>query len=113
MSLCVARFFFNDTATTEIYTLSLHDALPIYSIEHGCLLGLEPDLLKVMADGDIYLVPTFTVFTFHATQGNPHAQAEAQGFRQQHIDTVQQALSAGVKVVAGTEIGRASGRERV
>src|SRR3712207_8515362 len=27
--LCV--FFFNDTATTEIYTLSLHDALPISS----------------------------------------------------------------------------------
>src|SRR2546422_2171871 len=26
-------FFFNDTATTEIYTLSLHDALPIY--HHG------------------------------------------------------------------------------
>src|SRR3712207_7674974 len=25
-------FFFNDTATTEIYTLSLHDALPIYLI---------------------------------------------------------------------------------
>src|SRR2546428_6567150 len=24
-------FFFNDTATTEIYSLSLHDALPIYS----------------------------------------------------------------------------------
>src|SRR2546422_8817371 len=32
-SSCVLRnpyfFFFNDTATTEIYTLSLHDALPI------------------------------------------------------------------------------------
>src|SRR2546428_120964 len=27
--LSVAGFFFNDTATTEIYTLSLHDALPI------------------------------------------------------------------------------------
>src|SRR2546426_8006688 len=26
-------FFFNDTATTEIYTLSLHDALPIYHVE--------------------------------------------------------------------------------
>src|SRR3712207_8925308 len=26
----VVFFFFNDTATTEIYTLSLHDALPIY-----------------------------------------------------------------------------------
>jgi len=25
-----ADFFFNDTATTEIYTLSLHDALPIF-----------------------------------------------------------------------------------
>src|SRR2546425_2672746 len=30
-SLCIlpSFFFFNDTATTEIYTLSLHDALPI------------------------------------------------------------------------------------
>src|SRR2546426_9274799 len=28
-----AFFFFNDTATTEIYTLSLHDALPI--CQHG------------------------------------------------------------------------------
>ena len=26
----VCFFFFNDTATTEIYTLSLHDALPIF-----------------------------------------------------------------------------------
>src|ERR1039458_1489912 len=26
-------FFFNDRATTEIYTLSLHDALPIYPVE--------------------------------------------------------------------------------
>src|SRR3990170_8128125 len=30
-------FFFNDTATTEIYTLSLHDALPIYSLVHAQL----------------------------------------------------------------------------
>src|SRR2546423_7875267 len=29
MNTCVYFFFFNDTATTEIYTLSLHDALPI------------------------------------------------------------------------------------
>src|SRR2546425_12727561 len=28
-SILVSFFFFNDTATTEIYTLSLHDALPI------------------------------------------------------------------------------------
>src|SRR3712207_8976375 len=29
VQLCCKFFFFNDTATTEIYTLSLHDALPI------------------------------------------------------------------------------------
>src|SRR5256885_15472100 len=29
-------FFFNDTATTEIYTLSLHDALPIYIVGPLC-----------------------------------------------------------------------------
>src|SRR5258708_39004235 len=34
ISLSYFFFFFNDTATTEIYTLSLHDALPIY-----CLCG--------------------------------------------------------------------------
>ena len=33
---CFFVFFFNDTATTEIYTLSLHDALPIsYAIAAG------------------------------------------------------------------------------
>src|SRR5260370_5621089 len=32
--LSIFFFFFNDTATTEIYTLSLHDALPIYQAGH-------------------------------------------------------------------------------
>src|SRR3712207_7279638 len=31
--LRVKVYFFNDTATTEIYTLSLHDALPIFDID--------------------------------------------------------------------------------
>src|SRR6266540_6179527 len=31
--MCIFFFFFNDTATTEIYTLSLHDALPISSTQ--------------------------------------------------------------------------------
>src|SRR2546427_13105179 len=35
-------FFFNDTATTEIYTLSLHDALPI-SPRTGCHSRRPPD----------------------------------------------------------------------
>ena len=32
----VIFFFFNDTATTEIYTLSLHDALPILTSHPVC-----------------------------------------------------------------------------
>src|SRR6478672_13807188 len=32
---CYSTSFFNDTATTEIYTLSLHDALPISRRGHG------------------------------------------------------------------------------
>src|SRR5260370_37261136 len=37
---CVSIFFFNDTATTEIYTLSLHDALPIsWRAGTGSVLG--------------------------------------------------------------------------
>src|SRR6266487_6960729 len=31
----LSAFFFNDTATTEIYTLSLHDALPIRGTRRG------------------------------------------------------------------------------
>src|SRR5260221_12378262 len=35
-------FFFNDTATTEIYTLSLHDALPIWLSADAGLHGRHP-----------------------------------------------------------------------
>src|SRR3989441_11570131 len=44
MSRCSSFFFFffNDTATTEIYTLSLHDALPIYRHRHSAPRILGP-----------------------------------------------------------------------
>src|SRR5258707_11918093 len=50
-----AFFFFNDTATTEIYTLSLHDALPIswlYEAVHltGTVRKLSDDELAVQID---------------------------------------------------------------
>src|SRR2546430_16987572 len=45
-------FFFNDTATTEIYTLSLHDALPI------SVSGFSaPKLQSTMDDLDVYGTP--------------------------------------------------------
>src|SRR5439155_22553447 len=37
-SFCFFFFFFTDTATTEIYTLSLHDALPIFNAGNGGFL---------------------------------------------------------------------------
>src|SRR2546430_11366695 len=40
-SLLSFFFFFNDTATTEIYTLSLHDALPIYFAARGDSMQLD------------------------------------------------------------------------
>src|SRR5690348_17858166 len=43
MSFFVFFFFFNDTATTEIYTLSLHDALPIWNVLAPLAKGDEPD----------------------------------------------------------------------
>src|SRR2546421_9467175 len=57
-SLSVLRpllFFFNDTATTEIYTLSLHDALPITSELQSrsdlvCRLLLEKKKKKMVPD---------------------------------------------------------------
>src|SRR5690606_31809730 len=47
-SLVVSSFFLNDTSTTEIYTLSLHDALPIF--QHGKQLADVRDLLVVQQD---------------------------------------------------------------
>src|ERR1039457_3532237 len=50
-------FFFNDTATTEIYTLSLHDALPIYLIEDDQLvLVVHKILARIGEPGPVILV---------------------------------------------------------
>src|SRR2546430_17205474 len=52
-------FFFNDTATTEIYTLSLHDALPIFS-NTNC----------GSASGCSFQIPYDTVLGILSFQGN-------------------------------------------
>ncbi len=75
------------------------------TIEHGSYLNRDPELLKMMADGNTFFVPTLTVFKFHAEHGTPHGRMEARDFRQDHVESVQQALAAGVKVVAGTDAG--------
>src|SRR2546428_6904076 len=47
-------FFFNDTATTEIYTLSLHDALPICrgDRDHRLEEGMSGDIQQPAAHGE-------------------------------------------------------------
>src|SRR3712207_9131324 len=52
-------FFFNDTATTEIYTLSLHDALPIFPVTFDLTtcdkvtrVIYEKVISRVMREGD-------------------------------------------------------------
>src|SRR3712207_7047278 len=63
-------FFFNDTATTEIYTLSLHDALPIWLVAGGAqgrgggarhhlqvVRGLPGEVDQVLVDDPPHAVP--------------------------------------------------------
>src|SRR5690349_22360306 len=47
-------FFFNDTATTEIYTLSLHDALPIYRRRRGDGTAVEADRPQPLARAGLH-----------------------------------------------------------
>ena len=68
----VCFFFFNDTATTEIYTLSLHDALPIFFLE---LLGIievsdmTSDLLLEVCGGENSVIDT-TIGSFDVMASN-------------------------------------------
>src|SRR2546430_12569613 len=59
-------FFFNDTATTEIYTLSLHDALPIFAstvvsvAPHECHNTRPPDDHRADTSASTESPPTST-----------------------------------------------------
>ena len=68
-------------------------------------LAEDPDLLKMMADKGIFLVPTFEIYEFHGTLSAPHMQARSRALMDIHEETLHQALAAGVKVVAGTDAG--------
>src|SRR5437762_7993129 len=51
--ICACFFFFNNTATPEIYTLSLHDALPIFGVDRGGEELLEHLHLGQLAVGEL------------------------------------------------------------
>src|SRR3712207_9119546 len=86
-------FFFNDTATTEIYTLSLHDALPIsviaavvgvyFGIKHRArrmldeivldLAPLEARLRREIENAEQKEAPPASTRTFRISHGRPKA----------------------------------------
>src|SRR5437764_15400690 len=55
-TMCSFVFFFNDPATTEIYTLSLHDALPIL-YEKYTKLSRDVIEANLLGDTDTFLTP--------------------------------------------------------
>src|SRR5256884_6594198 len=50
----ILLFFFNDTATTEIYTLSLHDALPIFVVIDCQRAGPSTGVPTKTEQGDLW-----------------------------------------------------------
>ena len=75
------------------------------SVEHGCYLADEPDLLKIMADNNTFFTPTFEVYEFHSTISAPHVKARAETLFHTHRDSLHKAVEAGAKITAGTDAG--------
>src|SRR5690348_17681242 len=72
--MSVRYFFFNVTATTEIYTLSLHDALPISELLHGAHRAADAGVRArraAFAEAVMDLVP---VLPFGVREARRHAQ---------------------------------------
>jgi imidazolonepropionase-like amidohydrolase len=75
------------------------------SIEHGCYLDEDPELITMMAEKGIFFVPTFTVYIFHREVSPPHVQVRGRDLEPHHIESLQRAVEAGVKIGAGTDAG--------
>jgi imidazolonepropionase-like amidohydrolase len=75
------------------------------SIEHGCYLDEDPELIPMMAAKGIVLTPTLLVYVYHSESKAPHVRERARALKAHHRESIQRALAAGVKVVAGTDAG--------
>ena len=75
------------------------------SIEHGCYLDEDPELIPMMAEKGIFFVPTLTVYVFHRERSAPHMQERGRILQSHHIESIQRALQAGVPIIAGTDAG--------
>jgi imidazolonepropionase-like amidohydrolase len=75
------------------------------SIEHGCYLDEDPEFIPMMVEKNIFFVPTLTVYVFHRERSAPHVQERGRALLTHHLESIQRALAAGVKIVAGTDAG--------
>ena len=75
------------------------------SIEHGCYLDEDPELIPMMAEHGTFFVPTLAVYEYHRNSKSAHVRERAHALREQHINSIHRAMAAGVKVVAGTDAG--------
>jgi imidazolonepropionase-like amidohydrolase len=75
------------------------------SIEHGCYLDEEPELLDMMAERGIFFVPTFAVYEYHRKSALAHIRERAQHLQEHHAESLRRAYAAGVKIVSGTDAG--------
>jgi imidazolonepropionase-like amidohydrolase len=75
------------------------------SIEHGCYLDEDAELIPMMAEKKITLVPTLLVYEYHRESKAPHVRERSHALQAHHIESIARAMAAGVKVVAGTDAG--------
>ena len=75
------------------------------SIEHGCYLNEEPELLDLMAARGIFFVPTFAVYEYHRKSALVHVRERAHQLQEPHVESLRRAFAAGVKIAAGTDAG--------
>src|SRR2546430_17653244 len=93
-------FFFNDTATTEIYTLSLHDALPIFPP--------ETELSRQMTTS----TTSIDIMGLQAAYANLHTDQERDYFMQRYHDVISSfGGKNNIMVTLHEEIGRAVQQE--
>jgi imidazolonepropionase-like amidohydrolase len=75
------------------------------SIEHGCYLDEDPEWIPMMAERGIVLTPTLLVYEYHSESKAAHVRERSRALREHHRASIQRALAAGVRVVAGTDAG--------
>ena len=80
-------------------------AAGVDSIEHGCYLDEEPELMARMAAQGTFFVPTLTVYVYHRESVAPHVRARAIDLHPHHLASIRRALELGVPIAAGTDAG--------